>query len=88
MVDSISKAENGSCDSLFVEIKNIKKSPLIGCIYRHHTCNIRHFSENSLNDFLQYIDEKNKSSILVGDFNADLLKIDMHSDTHDYYDML
>ena len=88
VVDSISKAENGLCDSLIVEIKNIKKSPLIGCIYRHHASNIKNFTENSLSDFLQYIDDKNKSSILVGDFNADLLNIEKHNDTHDYYDIL
>ena len=88
VVDSISKAENGLCDSLFVEIKNIKKSPLVGCIYRHHASNIKNFSEKSLSDFLQFIDDKNKSSILMGDFNADLLNIEKHNDTHDYYDML
>ena len=67
---------------------NLSHESLVDTMYRHHTSNIMCFTENSLNYFLQYIDDKNKSSILVGDFNADLLNIEKHIETQEYYDAL
>ena len=67
---------------IFIEIVNPKhKNVIVGCIYCHLCMEIKEFNDR----FMTYINEnllkwKSKHIVLMGDFNADLLKYE--NDTH------
>ena len=42
----------------------------------------------NLNDLLEKLSHENKKIILMGDFNIDLLKYDMHGDSSDFLDAM
>ena len=66
-------------ESTFIEIINHKKSNiLIGCIYRHPAMDLNEFNDYYLNELLHKLPSENKSVILLGDFNVDLMKCDNH----------
>ena len=77
-------------ESLFIELTDKSgNNLLVGCIYRHPSSAINTFIENFLEELLTNISkEKNKKCTILGDFNADLLKIGDHSETCDFYDIL
>ena len=74
----------------FIEIIKPKlKNVIVGCIYRHPYMKLQEFN----NDFMTYLSkkllkEKNKQIILMGDFNADLLKYKNDADTADFLDQI
>ena len=75
-------------ESTFAEIivpngKNI----IIGCVYKHHTIEPNDF-ENLLLPTLKKSNKEKKPVIIAGVFNIDLLKINTHSLTNDYFDNL
>ena len=65
-------------ESIFVKVVLAKKSNLIvGCIYNHPCMNICKFNDHYLNPFLDNLSkETNKTVVLLGDFNIDLLNFD------------
>ena len=84
--NDLSRSEQDEAEAIFVEITNLKKKILIGCMYRHHN-SIKKFTENFLLDTLKLISKENKTCILAGDFNVDLLKCDDVNEIATFYDM-
>ena len=54
---------------------------VISCIYRHptSTISVSDFSNLHLDPILQKIDKENKLCVLLGDFNVDLLKLEIEN---------
>ena len=77
-------------ESIFIEIINPStKNLIVGCIYRHPCMELSEFN----NDFFTYLCEKllrakNKDIVLMGDFNADLLKYEDDANTADFLDKI
>ena len=64
-------------ESKFVEIIRPKnKNIVVGCIYRHPLMSIDEFNNDVLTTLLEKISAENKTLILLGDFNIDLLMSD------------
>ena len=81
----------GNHESIFIEIQLPKKKNLIiGCIYRHPSSHIsvQDFTNQHLEYTLQKINVENKQCVLMGDFNVDLLKINSHSESNEFYNNL
>ena len=75
-------------ESTFAEIITQKgKNIIIGCIYKHHTINQSEFGEMLL-PLLEKLNKENKPTIISGDFNIDLLKINNDNQTNDYFNLL
>ena len=74
-------------DSTFIEIINQQnKKIILGCTYRHPCM-------NTYNDHFSYLSEKvlrekNKSVILMGDFNVELLRHKNDTNTADFHDQV
>ena len=78
---------NANFESCFVEIQHHdKRNSIVGVIYRAHT-SIDHFV-NDVTDIFDKISAENKKCYLMGDFNIDLLKDDLHKPTHEYLDFI
>ena len=81
---------SGIAESTFIEIKSdSSKNVIIGCIYRHH-CKLDRFMKNFFEKLIINICDKEKSKycILMGDFNADLLKTDSDLDIENFFNFL
>ena len=66
-------------ESIFIEIINSKATnTIVGCIYRHPSMCSTEFIEDHLTSLIDKLNMKIKNTILMGDFNLDLLK---HSST-------
>ena len=75
-------------ESIFLEIEQGKsKNILIGCFYRHHS-SLSAFNEDFLSKTLIQISKENKTCILLGDWNVNLLEYENHKDTEDFYELL
>ena len=62
-------------ESVFVEILCPRKSNvIIGCIYRHPSMSLTEFNDFYLAQLLSKISLENKTVMLLGDFNVDLIK--------------
>ena len=88
ILKNLTKSEEDSYESTFVEIKNGNKSLTIGTIYRHPTAKCSTFLEEFLYPTLHELEQKKKKVILTGDFNFDLIKYNTHKPTNDFYDLL
>ena len=81
--------KSAELESTFIEIINHKKSNIIvGCIYRHPAMDLNEFNDYYLNELLHKLSSENKSVILLGDFNVDLMKYDNHHSTNEFLDSL
>ena len=61
-------------ESTFIEIFNPKKAnTIIGCIYKHPNMNINEFNDDYLNELLDRLSKENKTILVLGDFNINLL---------------
>ena len=81
----------GNHESFFIEIQFPKKKNLIvGCIYRHPSSpiSVKDFANIHLSPTLEKISSENKQCVLMGDFNVDLLKINTHNDSNEFYNNL
>ena len=68
-------------ESFFIEAINSKvKSLIIGCIYQHPSKNSTEFRDIYISKLLRKISKENKTIVLMGDFNIDLLKYDTNTD--------
>ena len=81
--------ESKQLESFFVEIfsEGKSKSLIVGCIYKHPIMEVSDFN-NFLSRLLEKISEENKKVVLMGDFNIDLLKLDLHGDSSLYLDIM
>ena len=78
---------NENFESCFIELEQENsKNIIIGIIYRAHTA-----IDDFITDFtpiLNKMSAENKINYLMGDFNIDLLKDDIHRPTHDYLNLV
>ena len=76
--------------SIFVEVVLSKKNNLIvGCIYKHPCMDIRTFNDHYLNPLLDNLSkESNKTIVLIGDFDIDLLNFDTSEHASTFLDDL
>ena len=75
-------------ESVFVEIIFPRKSNLIvGCIYRHPCMSIYEF-HNIIAPLLQQISKEQKTVILLGDFNIDLIKCSTDIRTSEFFNLI
>ena len=81
--------ESKKLESVFIEVlsERSKENMIIGCIYKHPEMNISDFNK-SLHSLLQKVSNEKKKLVLMGDFNVDLLKIDIHDDSSSYFDLI
>ena len=78
----------GQVESTFVElVLPNEKNKTLGVIYKHHTISQQDFI-SLLNPLLIKLKRENKPTILMGDFNMDLLKINKEPLIEQYYDNL
>ena len=61
---------------------------MVCCIYRHPLMDRNEFNGYYLNELLHKLSLENKSVILLGDFNVDLMKYDNHHSTSEFLDSL
>lgn len=75
-------------EALWVEMQNgFQCNMICGVIYWHLHGNIQNFMD-FLNSTIEKIDRENELSIILGDFNLDLLKLDSHPDTENFLNTL
>ena len=73
--------------STFIEIFNPRKSNIIvGVIYRQPSEDLADFNCNYLNKLLENTSKEQKSILLLGDFNVNLLNYNEHNETNDFLD--
>jgi len=75
-------------ESIFVEIELGNKSVIVGTVYRPNSyprADIDVFNHN-MYELMETINSENKHAYIMGDVNIDLLKIDNHQLTSDYFD--
>ena len=76
-------------ESVFIEINQPNKSNLIvGLIYRHPCMALDEFNNHFLSTLLDKTSNENKTMILLGDFNIDLLKCDDKPNHSKFLDIL
>ena len=76
-------------ESVFIEVINSKgKNTIVGCVYQHPCMNPTEFTESYLSELLQKLSKEDKTIILMGDFNIDLLKYDHNTDSASFLDSL
>ena len=69
-------------ESVFTEICNKnEKNIIIGCIYKHPSMDLHEFNEDYLDPLMEKILSEDKEVFLMGDFNIDLLKVDIDTPT-------
>ena len=76
-------------ESIFIEVINPKsKNLIIGCIYKHPSMNPNEFIDVYMSNLLQKISKEDKTIMLMGDFNIDLLKYDTNDDNTAFLDSM
>ena len=60
---------------------------IIGCIYKHPTCNLEQF-RNQLNDIIKRINSNRHEIYIFEDMNINFLKFSEHTQTEEFLDML
>ena len=75
-------------EATFIEVNLKNEKIVIGCIYRHPSMELSEFNNNYLTNLLDILSSENKTVVLPGDFNADLLKYDQNSNISDFLDLM
>lgn len=76
-------------ESVFVEVSfSNKPNCIIGCIYKHPGMSVNIFNTEFLSPFLQLVSKENKSIVLLGDFNINLLNFDSSTEVSSFIDTL
>ena len=74
---------------VFIEIINTNgKNVIVGCVYRHPSMNVEEFNKVYLTELLSKLSREDKTIVLMGDFNIDLLKYDNNVDSADFVDLM
>ena len=74
--------------STFIEVVQNKERIIIGCLYRHPSVELSEFNNHYLSNLLGNLSHENKTVVLLGDFNADLLKYDKDCNVSDFLDTM
>ena len=74
----------------FIEILNPKKSIIIiiGCIYKHPSMDLNDFNTNYPSNLLDNVSKEQKSVLLLGNFNVNLLNYNNLKPTNEFLDSL
>ena len=76
-------------ESLFIEIINPNESnDIVGVVYRHPCMNASSFVDDYLKGIIDKISFENKKVFITGDFNFNLLNVEGHNDTFDFFDTM
>ena len=76
-------------ESTFIEILTSSgKNIIVGCRYRHPCMHPSEFNDIYLKDLLENLSHENKTIVIMGDFNIDLLKYDTEKDSADFLDSI
>ena len=75
-------------ESTFIEVVQNKERITIGCLYRQPSMELSEFNKHYLSNLLDNLSEENKTIVLLGDFNADLLKYDKDCNVSDFLDTM
>ena len=82
-------SKKSEMESTFIEIFNPTKSNIIvGTIYRHPSMDLNDFNCNYLNKLSENISKEQKSVLLLGEFNVNLLNYNDHNQTNEFLDSL
>ena len=75
--------------STFIEIITSSGKNIVGCIYTDTPCmHPSEFNNIYLKDLLENLSHENKTIVIMGDFNIDLLKYDTEKDSADFLDSM
>lgn len=74
-------------EAQFIEINMPAKNMLIGIIYRPPNDTYKQF-EDRLSAILRKINQENKKCYLMGDFNIDLLKLDLNDNSNSFINLM
>ena len=76
-------------ESVVIEICNkYKRNNVIGCIYKHPSMELNDFNERCLDPLMEELSAKDKPVYLMGDFNIDLMKMDIDNHTFTFFDSM
>ena len=76
-------------ESVFIEVSFSNKSnSIVGCIYKHPGMCVNTFTNEFLSPLLQLVGRENKSIVLLGDFNINLLNFDSNAGVSNFLDTL
>ena len=81
--------ESKQLESIFIEIlsENKGQNLIVGCIYKHPKMDVSEFNKHLYN-LLEKVSREKKKIVLMGDFNIDLLKLDLHDESSSYFDII
>ena len=74
--------------SIFIEIKQMDKKLIVGCIYRHPLMDLSELYNHVSPILFERLSYGNKTTVLLGDFNANLLNYDNDTDILDFLDYM
>ena len=78
----ILRSRKKELESIFIVVINSKgKNLIIGCIYQFRSINPNEFTDIYISKLLGKISKEDKTIVLMGDFNIDLLKYDTNTDS-------
>ena len=81
--------ESKKIESAFVEIIRPRKSnTIVGCNYRHHTLTTKELTNTHLGKLLEQLSFENKPTLLMGDFNTDLLDYGKDNEITEFLDSM
>ena len=73
--------------SAFIEIVNSKdKNTIVGCVYQHPCMNPTEIIDIYLSELLQKFSKEDKTVMLMGGLNVDLLKYDHNTESASFLD--
>ena len=75
-------------ESTFIQVIQKKGTCIVGCTYRHPSMEISDFNMYYLSNLTETLSSENKKTVLLGDFNADLLNYDSNHDVTDFLDAI
>ena len=76
-------------ESLFVEIVNKKTSnDIVGVVYRHPCMDESEFLDDHIKPLVEKLSSNNKKIYIAGDFNFNLLNIEKHTETSEFFEVM
>ena len=85
--DDLSAIED-DYETIWTEINNHKsKNLLCCCLCRHPSSDITNFN-NHISSILQKVQNENKSLLIMGDFNINLVNYGSHPETNDFINLM
>ena len=73
----------------FIEvIEPSGKNKIFGCIYKHPNVSIEEFNDDFISPLLEKLSQENKDTMLMGDFNINLLNHNIDESTSNFIDTM